>query len=321
MNNSKDATKDQELPTWILKLNFHAHQPPKVADWLVRVMTTGMRMPGHVNAEIIPPSAVNAPEWTLLQRFEKMEHIAEWQGGSALHRLLEEIVPLLDQNMLEMSQFQMEHYAATSNVATAIITHVKPGKEEEYRNWVAQIHTAQTNAPGYQGTFVQPPAPGTKAPWITLLRFDSPAALDQWFSSDVRKRLLSEAEHLLRYDLMALTSAFPGWFPRDPLTGKTPPRFKTAMLVLLVLFPVIVLQREIVPPLLAPLGPSLSLFLGLTVSVCLISLVLMPLAIKLFNFWLFPTGVNPTKDNIRGYVAILCLYAAMVGISTMLKFK
>lgn len=317
----KTSTKDPEYPTWILKLAFPPSQPPNISDWMVKVMTTGTQMPGFVNAEIIPPSANGAPEWILLHRFQKMEQIAEWQACSGLHRLLEEIVPQLDQNLLEMTQFQMEHYSATTNVATAIITHVKPGKEEEYRKWLAQIHTAQTNAEGYKGTFLQPPEPGSKAPWITLLRFDSAHSLDKWFSSDTRKRLLSEAQHLLRYDLMSLTSSFPGWFPTDPSTGKSPPRLKTAMLVLLVLFPVIALQKQFMPPLSKQFGPGLSLFIPLTISVCLISGLLMPLVIKLFNFWLFPSGHNPKQDSIRGYAAILCLYASMIGIATLLMPK
>lgn len=320
-NAPKASTKETEYPTWILKLSYPPSQPQNLSEWMVKVMTTGTQMPGFVNAEIIPPSASNAPEWTLLQRFQTMAQIADWQGCTSLHKLLEEIVPQLEQNLLEMTQFQMEHYTATTNVASAIITHVKPGKEQEYRNWLSQIHTAQTNATGYRGTFLQPPPPGSKAPWITLLRFDSPETLDQWFESDTRKRLLSEAQHLLRYDLMSLTSAFPGWFPTDPSTGKGPPRVKTAMLVLLALFPVISLQKIFVPPILSQYGAGVSLFVPLTISVSLISLVLMPLLIKLFNFWLFPTGHNPKQDNIRGYAAIICLYASMIGIATMLLPK
>jgi uncharacterized protein len=314
---AKDSSSDPEFPAWILKLSYPPNNPPDLAEWLVKVVTTGMKAPGHVNAEIIPPTASAAPEWTILQRFRTMEQIADWQGSTALHRVLEEIVPLLDQNLLTMAQLQVEHYAPTAHVATAIMTHVKQGKEDEYRDWVAKIHAAQIRAAGYRGTFIQAPAPGSKAPWITLLRFASAESLDKWFESDTRKRLLSEAQHLLRYDLISLTSAFPGWFPTDPSTGESPPRIKTALLVLLALFPIIVIQRQFLLPYLSPLGAAMSVFIPLTVSVALITLVLMPILIKVFNFWLFPTGHNPMRDNLRGYLAIFCLYASMIGLAQL----
>ena len=59
-----------------------------------------------------------------------------------------------------------------------------------------------------------------------------------------RKALLSETREFIESEeLMRLATAFPGWVPIDPLTGEGPPNWKTAMLVLLGLFPIVMLRE------------------------------------------------------------------------------
>jgi antibiotic biosynthesis monooxygenase (ABM) superfamily enzyme len=306
--------QDQELPAWLVHLTVVEEQTTGLTDWLVKVMLSGIDSPGYVNAEILPPAVhENQNEWTLLLRFQTMEQIGDWQNSESLKQLITEIAPMVESGNLKLTQKCIENYLAPTNVASAIVTHIKPGKEAEYRKWVGAINVAQTHAPGYRGTFLQPSPPGSKAPWTTLLRFDSPESLDRWFASAERRKLIEQAGDLLRYDLVQMTSAFPGWFPTDVSTGKTSPPWKTAMLVLMVLYPQLVL-RMVLPPMFASLPPALALFLSLTLSVCLISIVLMPLSVKVFKFWLLPSGHNPKAEETKGTVILLLIFLLEIAV-------
>jgi hypothetical protein len=294
---------------WILEIEAGSGESPELTRWLVKILMTGIDAPGFLNAEIVPPENGAQSRWSLVHRFDSVENASFWQNSDTLSNLLDGTA-----KGFSITQEQKPDYAPPTNVATAIVTHVKPGKEKEYRNWVSKIHVAQTNASGYRGTFVQPPGAGGNAPWTTLLRFDCADSLDRWLESNERKELISEAEELLRCDITRLTSAFPGWFPTDPATGKSPPRHKTAMLVLLILYPLIMLMSQYAQPVRTALGTALGTFACNCLSVIIISILMMPLATRLFRFWLFPSGHSPEMQNLKGYIILVCLYTLEIFI-------
>ena len=165
-----------------------------------------------------------------------IRHISR-HGGNRKRgdRLLEDAAPLL----AEKSSIEVEVKETESDggVVEVIITQVKPGKEAAYREWETKIQQAQSKFPGYRGSYVQPPVAGELG-WTTLMRFDTTEQLDRWLKSPERAALVKEAESLVDYaHLQQMGTSFPGWFPTDPKTGKGPPNWKAAMLVLLGLFP------------------------------------------------------------------------------------
>jgi len=176
-----------------------------------------------------------------------------------------------------------------------IVTQIKPGSEAAYRAFADRFITAQATFPGYVGSFVQPPLT-EGAGWTTLLRFDSEAHLDDWMNSSERAALVAESEPLvLGFHAQRIDSSFPGWVPADPATGKSPSIWKTAALVLLTLFPVVMLELRFLNPLLQGLHPALATFVGNGLSVALTTWPLMPLAIRAFRPWLFPEGQPPGR--------------------------
>jgi antibiotic biosynthesis monooxygenase (ABM) superfamily enzyme len=119
--------------------------------------------------------------------------------------------------------------------------------------------------------------------------------LDRWLQSPERKSLLKEADDLIEgFEAQRVDTSFPGWVPADPATGRPPNPWKTATLVLLVLFPVIMLELRFLNPLLraAQFPPALGTFTGNAISVALTTWPLMPLAIRGFRAWLFPQGYD-----------------------------
>jgi len=171
-----------------------------------------------------------------------------------------------------------------------VVTQIKPGSEIAYRAFADRFIRAQAAFPGYLGSFIQPPLT-EGAGWTTTIRFDTGAHLDDWMNSPQRAALVQESEPLvLGFQTQRIDASFPGWVPADPATGKAPSKWKTAALVLLTLFPVVMLELRFLNPLLRSLHPALATFIGNGLSVALTTWPLMPLAIRAFRPWLFPEG-------------------------------
>ena len=168
-----------------------------VANWLVKMMMQGAKFPGFWSGEIIPPEDLAHHEWKLVQRFSTAEQAKSWQQADVRKGLLSEIPAFGNGGSSSVSD-DIAHYDSTfGNVATAIVTEVKPGMEDHYFAWEEKIQSAQARFPGYRGSYLQPPLPGQKGPWSTLLRFDKPETLERWFASDERKALLTETNQLV----------------------------------------------------------------------------------------------------------------------------
>ncbi|MDQ2992722.1 MAG: hypothetical protein M3R30_07895 [Candidatus Eremiobacteraeota bacterium] len=191
----------------------------------------------------------------------------------------------------------MESSDAQKSGTEVVVTQIKPGCEAVYREVADRFIKAQATFPGYLGSFIQPPIT-PEAGWTTVLRFDTGEHLDAWMESPQRAALLNESAHLvLGFEAKRLDTSFPGWVPADPTTGKSPSIWKTAALVLLTLFPVVMLELRFLNPLLSPLHPALATFIGNGVSVLLTTWPLMPLAIRAFRPWLFPE--NHPRELVR----------------------
>jgi uncharacterized protein len=190
-----------------------------------------------------------------------------------------------------------------------IVTEIKPGREGAYRVWANRIQKLQATFPGYLGSFVQPPQQGETG-WTTILRFDSAANLERWLKSDARGAMVKEGEDLVRgFHAQRVDTSFPGWVPNDPATGTAPNMWKTACLVLLTLFPVIMLELRFLNPHLEALNPAVRTFIGNAISVGVTTWPLMPLAIFAFGDWLFPEGKAPWLAWALPIGLVLCYLA------------
>jgi len=89
--------------------------------------------------------------------------------------------------------------------------------------------------------------------------------------------------------------------------------WKTACLVLLTLFPVVMLELRFLNPHLRNLNPAVGTFIGNTVSVALTTWPLMPLAIRGFNAWLFPEN-KPRWMVLTSPIVLLLCYVIEIAI-------
>lgn len=131
-----------------------------------------------------------------------------------------------------------------------------------------------------------------------------------------RAQLLKESQVFIEHEhLMRLATSFPGWVPIDPMTGQGPPNWKTALLVILGLFPIVMLEMRFLSPILSALGlhASLATFLGNFLSVFGTTFVTMPLFIRWFGWWLFTEKATPAWITPFGFGLLAALFTIEVG--------
>jgi antibiotic biosynthesis monooxygenase (ABM) superfamily enzyme len=276
------------------------------AEWQARALTHAAGFEGFLNSEITPSGQGLA--WNVLLRFADSTRLEAWRKSETWQRLLEDAAPLL----AEKSSIEVEVKETESGggVVEVIVTKVKAGQENAYREWEIKTQQAQSKFPGYRGSYVQPPVSGELG-WTTLMRFDTVEQLEAWLKSPERAALLREAEPLVEYaHLQRMGTSFPGWFPTDPKTGKGPPNWKAGMLVLLGLFPIVMLETRFLK---LPVNPSLGMFIGNSISVAMTTYLTMPLFIKMLPWWLFPkSDASKVAVNAAGAALVFLLYAISV---------
>lgn len=274
-------------------------------DKLTQLLLTSARCPGFWSGEILPPRQPGAiAPWRLVARFSSESDATEWQFSEARRQLLSDMTVNLDVKTTE--EVSGSH---DSDVATAIVTEIRPGKEAEFFAWQTKIQAAQARRPGYRGVYLQPPAPGMGTRWAAMVRFNTPEALEGWFECDERKALLAEAgDTIMSTKLQRVPTSFPGWFPVDELTGKPPAKWKTGLLVLLGIFPLMMLQSKYITPLLIEVPPTLRSSISLLASVVCTTYVTTPALVRLFNWWLLPSNQNSARTNALGVALALLVF-------------
>jgi uncharacterized protein len=299
----------------IAKAKVRPGTDAEFAAWKARHDTVIGKFPGFGSSDMIPPTQPDSNEWTIVLNFRSREDVRVWQQSKERAAIIAEGIPLFEGGKIgEVVQTGEGGERPDSNVTEVIFSKIKSGMEDTYREWAVHIQAAQAKYPGYRGMFLQPPEePGGL--WTTIIRFDSASHLEAWMNAPERKELLQESKAFIEHEqLTRLATAFPGWVPIDPMTGKGPPNWKTALLVLLGLFPVVMLELRFLSPALTALGlhGSLSTFIGNSISVAITSFVAMPLFVRWFGWWLFLKDDGSKGTTLKGVLLLIVLFALEV---------
>jgi len=289
----------------------HAGMGEALAGWHARQAEALSQQSGFLSTDLLPPrSGAKSDIWTIRISFASPEELKAWQSSAACRDLLGAAAPLLVGGVFEERLEQADYFTGSgSDVTEVIFSKVKAGMADQFRGWAQRIQSAQAGYPGYLGMYLQAPQGGGDGHWVTILRYDSASHLEAWMNSRQRADLLAESKQFMeREELIRITSSFPGWVPVDPVSGQAPPNWKTAMLVLLGLYPIVMLELRLLNPVVSALGihGALGTFIGNSISVALTSFLTMPWLVQTFNWWLFPGIASPRALTRRG-VQIICL--------------
>jgi hypothetical protein len=152
-----------------------------------------------------------------------------------------------------------------------------------------------------------------------MLRFDTTEHLNAWIAAPERAAMLKEAVAFVENaEFLRLATSFPGWVRIDPETGKGPPNWKTALLVLLGLYPIVVLELLYLNSLLGDFVPAHGIFIGNVFSVAATSFLTVPFLVRTFDSWLFPDAKRYNRATATGLVILTALFACEIGFSMWL---
>ncbi len=183
---------------------------------------------------------------------------------------------------------------AAESITNIIRAHVKPGKEQEYEQWLHGINEDATQFAGFQGaTILRPDDESHQHPeYVIVVRFATYSDLRRWEHSTQFAEWQRRLEPLLVGDIAVdrLTGT-ETWFT---LPGHTvvvpPPRYKMAVVAafgaapfVLVVIPLLVQYLHGVLP---SIGISILILLVMSLAM---TWVTMPLLTRLARRWLYPT--------------------------------
>ena len=131
---------------------------------------------------------------------------------------------------------------------------------------------------------------------------------DAWLASPERARLVRESEALVEgWSSRRLAQPFAGWF-RAAAPSETPPDWKQAMVVLLVLFPIVMLELRLLAPLTRGLNAVAGTFFANAISVGLLTWPVMPIANRALDWWLRPSRLAARRITPLGAGLLIAVY-------------
>jgi antibiotic biosynthesis monooxygenase (ABM) superfamily enzyme len=302
-----ERTVSDQSSTLLLCARVRPGREAAFAQWQGRWQSSLLASPDTLSTELWPPAPPDQQEVVALARFTSIDGLRRWRRGEVNRKLVDEVAPLVEGGLvMQLVGKAAVEYSVEHGATMIMATEIKPGKEAAYRAWADRIQKLQATFPGYLGSFVQPPQHG-EAGWTTVLRFDSAANLERWLKSDARAAMVKDSEDLVAgFHAQRVDTSFPGWVANDPATGSPPNTWKTACLVLLTLFPVVMLELRFLNPHIEALNPAVRTFIGNAISVGLTTWPLMPLAILGFHAWLFPEGYPRWRAWAMPIALLLC---------------
>lgn len=182
------------------------------------------------------------------------------------------------------------HPVPVPEPVTVVVTRrVKAGCEAAYEAWLERLLADARTLPGYLGTTVQRPQPGSRE-YTSIFRFDTVEHLRGFEQSDLRRRALLEVGALVEAD--AAWSRLTGlefWFTPPPGTVvPQPSRFRMALVMIGVVYGLVLSIGSLVGLVLAAAPPPLRLLVTITLEVFLMTYVLMPRLTKLLAPFIYP---------------------------------
>jgi uncharacterized protein len=200
-----------------------------------------------------------------------------------------------------------------TELVTVVVSHtVRPQDEQAFLDWQHRLAEAERRSPGHRGNELLRPVPGVQDDWVAVTRFATEADLEAWLASTARRDLLADGERFRDFRLQRVTS-FGSWFSSGATeSAAAPPSWKTALSVLVGLYPTVVLLTLGISAL-WPAGPLwAALLVGNVLSVSLLTWVVMPVVTGALEFWLEPrTGARQPRTNVLGTVAALGVLAVL----------
>jgi antibiotic biosynthesis monooxygenase (ABM) superfamily enzyme len=290
----------------------------RFGHWVASYLASARHSPGHVGARESVQG--NRPlDWGVEVAFSNSELLDDWLDSAERRAVLREGE---SQGWWRCSSDLILTRGEAPAANVGIFLHsVTPGKEAEFIDAQTELTRSSSAFPGYEGTAVFPA--DSAGQWTSVLRFRSADQLAEWMRSRERQEALPRLRGELTRDFAQLARSAPFGSTIRVADGQTriTPAWKTAMLVLLGLYPTVMVLSKSLSPALGNLGvnQSLSVFAGNVVSIVALQWVLVPAVSRPFRRWLDPIDGASTRISVAGAAAIVVGYAALIGLFVLVN--
>jgi uncharacterized protein len=264
-------------------------------------------------------TADDGDQWTVIYRFDSKPHLMSWLASPERDEVIGSAASLFDGPA-------SQHVLIRDNDAdlvTIVVSHaINPANEEAFLAWQQRMTDAERMFPGFLGAELFRPVPGVQREWTALYRYDSDEHVDAWLESAERQRLLDEGTRFQDFELRRISSPFGSWFapPGGGQGGPGPAQWKTALSVLVGLYPTVVLLSLAISEIWSGAQLWEALLVGNILSVSLLTWVVMPIVTRALGFWLASDrGSSPGRVDLAGAVisiAFLTLAALIFWLCT-----
>jgi uncharacterized protein len=184
-------------------------------------------------------------------------------------------------------------------VAVNVTRRIKPGRVEEFEEWVSGITAAISRFPGYLGTEVLKPGDPSETEYHIIFKFDRMSDLKRWEDSEERRAWCGRVESLQegpaeRYAATGLER----WFVLPPSRdAQTPPRYKIVALTWLAIYPLITAVFYFLGDYLLRLPLGFRTLVVTAIIVPAMLYVVMPFMTPLFARWLYPREAREAVEE------------------------
>jgi uncharacterized protein len=300
--------------TVIIGQRVRAGSEQEFIAWQHALNESSSHYPGFIGAEVSPPTAVQ-PDWVVVYRFDSIANVQAWMNSATRQAGLSAGRHLCDGPPTQ----QVVGGAAkpTDQLVTAVVTHrVKPEDVDDFLAWQGRLRLAESSFDGFRGSELFRPIEGVQDEWTALYRYATAEDLDEWLTSQERKKLLAEGEKFSDFNLRTVDNSFGSWFAFDEKGSEAPKpsETRTSIAVWVGLYPTVVLLTLAVWPLKLPLW--LNLLVGNLLSSFVMTFLVMPFYVNpLLARWIRPPAqASRARTFWRGVgiVAALQLFWVVV---------
>lgn len=285
-----------------------------VLAWQAEIDTAAAKWPGFIESSVTTATE-RRDDWAAAVTFNSERKLRAWLDSTDRDRFLQQGAAL-GVSTIAATIVLVEGERPPPGVVV-FLHRVAPIRQPAFRRAESRLLEIGRSFPGFLGAVLLPPG-DVRGVWISILRYDNDHNLNHWLNSPERVSLLENLRRQLDSDFESYTRSTPfGSIIRfEGDNARVTPKWKVAMVVLLVLYPTVMLLARFVTPFLADLGadPGLALWLSQVVSTGLLTWVAMPLATRILRRWLDPIDGASAQVTITGALLIMVLYVLTLAV-------
>ena len=304
------AHNEQVIAPATVIVVFHPGVGPGFDDWLGELAESARRAPGCISVrQSLYPASGTEP--ALAVSFSSEGALTGWLDGAERAQIVEHGAA----HGFRSSAADIVVNGAAAPTGVVLFRH-SVADPDEFLSAQADLVQVCRGFPGFIGIALF--AEDGSEEWMSVLRFRTDRELADWLASDARRSALVGLRSSLTTDFVssAQTTAFATTVRSTDGRIAMTPGWKTAMVVLMVLYPTVMLLSRFLGPILAEFGarPWLAIWLSQVVSIVAMQWWLMPAASRWFRRWLDPVDGAGWRVGVRGAALVAGVYAVTLAV-------